>query len=97
MRSDDPNLPNDFATLAVSPAYPDVVRRYQKGYPAAPSLLPEGLQQMGLGAESWHRVLDVLSAALFGAGVDMWEASRLPVGCMASLPPGFTAKKAWGM
>lgn len=58
--------------------------------------MPPGLQEWGEGEEAWHAAMELVASALYGAGPEMWEASRLPMGCLVALPPGVTAKKEWG-
>lgn len=81
----------------MAPAYRDVVRRYQRGYPTAPSLLPPQLEQLRLGSETWHEALSLVSNTLFGVQAQLWEASRLPAGCMLAAPPGLKPKGQWSM
>lgn len=66
--------------LRVVPAYSDVVARYLR-YPCQPQQLPPGLAAMDPRGIGWHLPMGLI-AQLFGSSMAMWEASRLPTGCM---------------
>ena len=74
------------ADLLVVPAYPDVVNRYLR-YPTAPPTMPAALEGMNLQGRGWHFPLELLARVLFGNVAAMWEASKLPFGCLLGRLP----------
>ena len=75
-----------YGDLIIVPAHPDVVNRYLR-YPTAPSTMPDALAGMQLHGRGWHFVLELLANTLYGNVPAMWEASKLPFGCLLGRLP----------
>lgn len=85
----------ELAKLRISPAYADIIGRAER-YPAQPAQLPDALNDMAWGEESWKFAKGFLAREMFGAPRSLFDASQLPcLGCVTPLAPLFGEGRTW--